>query len=92
MVLPFVAGKETNHRFEANLPLSNPAPFDKDLSDPKPDVYHGAAPSAIHPRVRADVDNYTIPLKANTCRPAAPNSFIEGKVRKDRRMRQRDKL
>ncbi|KAK5214905.1 hypothetical protein LTR72_011999, partial [Exophiala xenobiotica] len=78
-VLPFIAGDERNHRCEMGLPLSNLKPFDKDLSEPKPDVYHGAAPSSIHPRVRADLGPYIIPSKADTSRPAAPNFFVEGK-------------
>ncbi|KAK5188681.1 hypothetical protein LTR47_011433 [Exophiala xenobiotica] len=78
-VLPFIAGDETTHRFEMGLPLSNPKPFDKDLSDPKPDVYHGAPLSTIHPRVRTDLGPYIIPSTADTTRPAAPNFFVEGK-------------
>jgi hypothetical protein len=78
-VLPFIAGDEATHRFEMGLPLNNLKPFDKDLSDPMPDVYHGAAPSAIHPRVRADLGPYIIPSKADSSRPAAPNFFVEGK-------------
>ncbi len=78
-VLPFIAGNEAGHRFEMGLPLSNLKPFDKDLSDPSPDVYHGASLSTIHPRVRADLEPYIIPSKVDTTRPAAPNFFVEGK-------------
>ncbi|KAK5262627.1 hypothetical protein LTR96_011826, partial [Exophiala xenobiotica] len=78
-VLPFITGNEAGHRFEMGLPLSNLKPFDKDLSDPMPDVYHGAPPATIHPRVRADLGPYIIPSKADTTRPAAPNFFVEGK-------------
>ncbi|KAK5442639.1 hypothetical protein LTS15_010957 [Exophiala xenobiotica] len=78
-VLPFITGNEAGHRFEMGLPLSNLKPFDKDLSDPVPDIYHGAAPAAIHPRVRADLGSYIIPSKVDTTRPAAPNFFVEGK-------------
>jgi hypothetical protein len=49
-VLPFIAGNETTHRFEMDLPLSNLKPFDKDFSDSKPAVYHGAELSTIYPR------------------------------------------
>ncbi|KAK5550543.1 hypothetical protein LTR46_011461 [Exophiala xenobiotica] len=78
-VLPFIAGDDTTGRFEMGLPLSNLKPFDKDFSDAKPDVYHGAALSTIHPRVRADLGPYIIPSTADTTRPAAPNFFVEGK-------------
>ncbi|KAJ9493410.1 hypothetical protein H2202_011120 [Exophiala xenobiotica] len=78
-VLPFIAGNETTHHFEMSLPLSNLKPFDKDLSEPSPDVYHGAALSTIHPRVRADLAPYIIPSMTDTSRPAAPNFFVEGK-------------
>ena len=78
-VLPFIAGSEVGHRSEMDLPLSNLKPFDENLSDPKPDVYHGAALSAIHPRVRADLGSYIIPSTADLTRPAAPNFFVEGK-------------
>jgi hypothetical protein len=78
-VLPFIAGNEANHRLEMGLPLGNLKPFDNDLSDPRPDVYHGAALSTIHPRVRADLGPYIIPSTVDTTRPAAPNFFVEGK-------------
>ncbi|KIW35735.1 uncharacterized protein PV06_11924 [Exophiala oligosperma] len=78
-LLPFIAGNEAGHRFEMGLPLGNLKPFDKDLSDPSPDVYHGAALSTIHPRVRADLGPYIIPSTVDLTRPAAPNFFVEGK-------------
>lgn len=78
-ILPFLAGNETTHRFEMGLPLSNLKPFDKDLSDPRPDVYHGAAPSTILPQVRADLEPYIVPSMLDTTGPAAPNFFVEGK-------------
>ena len=78
-VLPFIAGTDIGQRFEMDLPLSNFKPFDQNLSDPKPDVYHGAALSTIHPRVRADLGPYIIPSMADLTRPAAPNFFVEGK-------------
>ena len=83
-VLPFIAGKETSHhRSEADLPFNNLKPFDKDLSDPKPDVHYGAPPSAIDRRVRSDLGQYIIPT-TTTSRPAAPNFFVEGKSAKGR--------
>lgn len=78
-VLPLIAGNEATHCLEMGLPLSNLKPFDKDLSDPRPDVYHGAALSTIHPRVRADLESYIIPSMVGTTCPAAPNFFFEGK-------------
>ncbi|KIW36547.1 uncharacterized protein PV06_11201 [Exophiala oligosperma] len=78
-LLPFIAGNEAGHRFEMGLPLGNLKPFDKDLSDPSPDVYHGAALSTIHPRVRADLGPCIIPSTVDLTRPAAPNFFVEGK-------------
>ncbi|KAL2397813.1 hypothetical protein ABEF93_005286 [Exophiala dermatitidis] len=78
-VFPFIAGNEINHRAEADLPLNNLAPFDKGLSELKPDLYHGASASAIHPRIRTDLGPYIIPSKADNSRPAAPNFFFEGK-------------
>ena len=62
-----------------DLPLNGLAAFDQDLSDAKPDVYHGTLPSFIHPTVRADLGPYIIPSKADITRPAAPNFFVEGK-------------
>ncbi|KAK5044695.1 hypothetical protein LTR84_010587 [Exophiala bonariae] len=78
-VLPFIAGNEATHRLEMGLPFGNLKPFDNDLSDPRPDVYHGAALSTIHPRVRADLGPYIIPSTVDLTRPAAPNFFVEGK-------------
>ncbi|KIW78602.1 hypothetical protein Z517_08440 [Fonsecaea pedrosoi CBS 271.37] len=78
-LFPLIAGNEAAHRFEMDLSLSNLQAFDKDLSDPKPDVYHGVALSTIHPRVRADLGTYIIPSKVDITRPAAPNFFVEGK-------------
>jgi hypothetical protein len=78
-ILPFIAGKKTgHHRSEADLPFNNLEPFDKDLSDPKPDLYYEAQPSAIDKRVRNDLGKYIIPTNTAS-RPAAPNFFIEGK-------------
>ncbi|EXJ80937.1 hypothetical protein A1O3_07225 [Capronia epimyces CBS 606.96] len=77
-VFPFIAGNETNHRFEADTPLNNLEPIDKCLGDPKPDRYYGAAPSAIDTKVLHDLAPYIIP-STNTSRPAAPNFFLEAK-------------
>lgn len=74
--LPFIAGKHV--KFGADHRFGNLEPFDKDLSMPKPDLYHGADASSIHPRVRADLEEHIIP-SSNTCRPAAPNFFLEVK-------------
>ena len=61
-VLLFIAGKENKHyRLEADLPFNNLEPFDKDISEPKPDVYYEAPPSTIHPRVRANLGPHIIP-------------------------------
>ncbi|KIW41742.1 uncharacterized protein PV06_07266 [Exophiala oligosperma] len=78
-VFPLIAGNEATHHSQMGLPLSKLEAFDKGLSDPRPDVYHGAAPSSIHPRVRADLADFIIPSKVDTSRPAAPNFFVEGK-------------
>jgi hypothetical protein len=77
--LPFITGNERNYRFEKDVLLNNVKPFDEDISDLKPDVFHGAALSDIHPRVRADLGGFIIPSTADTTRPAAPNFFLEGK-------------
>lgn len=83
-VLPFIAGKEKDqHRSEADLPFSHLQAFDETLSDAKPDVYYGTAPSSIHRRVRADIGEHIIP-STTTTRPAAPNFFLEGKSIKGR--------
>lgn len=78
-ILPLIAGNEGGHRFEMDLPFTNLQPFDKDLSDAKPDVYHGAAVSTVHPRVRTDLGTYIIPSVADISRPIVPNFSFEGK-------------
>lgn len=91
-VIPIIAGNEDKrHRPQGDIPFNNLEPFDKDLTELKPDVYYGAPPSAIHQRVRADLGPYIIPSKADTTRPAVPNFFLEGRARRGERMWLRDK-
>ncbi len=79
-VVPIIAGNEDKRqRPQDDIPFNNLEAFNKDLFEPKPDVYYRAQPSIIHQRVRADLGKYIIPSKANPTRPAVPNFFLEGK-------------
>jgi hypothetical protein len=79
-VIPIIAGNEDKrHRPQGDIVFANLKRFDKDLTAPKPDLYYGAQPSAIHQRVRDDLGKYIIPSKADTAHPAVPNFFLEGK-------------
>ncbi len=78
-IIPIIAGQgDKGRRSMGGIPYNNLKSFDEDLSVPVPDMYDGAPPSAIHPRVRADLGKQIIP-STNTSRPAAPNFFLEGK-------------
>ena len=58
-IMPFIAGREKGaYKSKAGIPFNNLEPFDSGLSHPKPDMYDGVPPTAIHPRVRADVGKY----------------------------------
>ncbi|KIX02324.1 uncharacterized protein Z518_08265 [Rhinocladiella mackenziei CBS 650.93] len=78
-LIPIIAGTgDRDYHSGADDVFNNLEPLDKNLSDPQPDVYYGAPPSAIDRRVRSELDKYIIP-STDTSRPAAPNFFLEGK-------------
>ncbi|EXJ82323.1 hypothetical protein A1O3_06136 [Capronia epimyces CBS 606.96] len=78
-VMPFLAGNEaTHHRVQVDHPFNNLEPLAAGVSYAKPDVYYGAQPSVINPRVRSDLGKHIIP-STTTSRPVAPNFFLEGK-------------
>jgi len=78
-IISIIAGQgdKGNHSMGGS-PHNNLEPFDEDLSVPVPYMYDGSPPSAIHPRVHADLGKQIIP-STNTSRPAAPNFFLECK-------------
>ncbi|KAK7897037.1 hypothetical protein LTR67_004925 [Exophiala xenobiotica] len=89
-IMPFIAGRENGaYQSKAGIPFNNLEPFDKGLSEPRPDMYYGVPASAIHTRVRADLGKYIVP---STISPAAPNSFWNGRALEDVQMWPRDKL
>lgn len=78
-LMAYIAGNEgIHHRTEMDLPFKNLDPIAKNVSDPKPDLYHGADPSAIDQSVRAALEKHIVPTTTTT-RPAAPNFFLEAK-------------
>ena len=78
-LVPIIAG-EGRRRFHSNtdVPFSNLAPIVEDVTVPKPDIYDGARPDRIDPRVRHSLDAHILPSKTKNL-PAAPNFFFEGK-------------
>ena len=78
-LVPIIAG-EGRRRFHSNtdVSFSNLAPIVEDVTVPKPDIYDGARPERIDPRVRHSLDAHIVPSKTKNL-PAAPNFFFEGK-------------
>lgn len=78
-VIPVIAGsKDKQYESMGDILFNHLKPIDPDLSSPKPDIYYGAKPAQIEPRVRRDLGRYVIPSN-RTNLPAAPNFFLEGK-------------
>ncbi|KAI9035600.1 uncharacterized protein KD926_003204 [Aspergillus affinis] len=62
-----------NHLFTNLAPLTNGT-----LANAKPDIYHGAPPYQLHPRVREQLSDQIIPTRQGN-RPIMPNFFVEAK-------------
>ena len=78
-VIPIIAGEgRKNYHSMTDARFTNMTPIVEDATAPKPDVYDGAKPERIDPRVRHSMGGYIVPSK-NTSQPAAPNFFFEGK-------------
>ena len=78
-VIPIIAGEgRKKYRSVTDAQFTNMAPILEDVTAPKPDVYDGARPEQIDPRVRHSLSSHIVPSKKTT-NPAAPNFFLEGK-------------
>ncbi|KAL9011283.1 MAG: hypothetical protein Q9173_003861 [Seirophora scorigena] len=78
-VIPIITGEgRKKYHSMTDARFTNMTPIVEDATAPKPDVYDGARPERIDPRVRHNVGGYIVPSK-NTSQPAAPNFFFEGK-------------
>ncbi|KAL4876106.1 hypothetical protein BJY04DRAFT_232006 [Aspergillus karnatakaensis] len=62
-----------NHSFTNFAPLTNGT-----LANAKPDIYHGARPNQLSPRIRKHLSNKIIPTRRSN-RPITPNFFVEAK-------------
>ena len=83
-VVPIIAGdSDDRHPSEADVPFGHLEPVDKDLVKPVPDIYYGAKPEQIDPRVRDELGKYIVPSN-DTSLLAVPNYFVEGKSAKGR--------
>ena len=78
-LVPVIAGAG-RRRFHSNtdVPFTNLAPIVEDVTVPKPDIYDGARPEQIDPRVRDGLYDHIVPSRTTNL-PAAPNFFLEGK-------------
>ena len=78
-VIPIIVGdKDDGHPSQADVLFSHLEPVDQDLVQPKPDLYYGAQPGQIDPRVRDELGKYIVP-SSDTSLPAIPNYFLEAK-------------
>lgn len=78
-VVPVIAGsQDARHYSSSDIVFNRLQKFDPDISSAKPDIYYGAQPSQIDPRVRQELGEYIVP-SGQQKRPAAPNYFFEGK-------------
>nr|POF26195.1 hypothetical protein CFP56_22343 [Quercus suber] len=75
-VIPTITGREGDHIGSSEHEFTALVLFDSSLQAPKPDIYYGARPDQIDPRVRADLGPYILPTSF-TEHPAAPNHFFE---------------
>ena len=76
-------GRHKYHSAGPDHPFNNLEPLSEYLPRAKPDVYDGALPQHVDPRVRKDLGQYIVPCN-DTSRPVAPNFFIEGKSARGR--------
>ena len=76
-------GRHKYHSDGPDHPFNNLEPLSEYLPRAQPDVYDGALPQHVDPRVRKDLGRYIVPCN-DTSRPVAPNFFIEGKSARGR--------
>ncbi|KAI9041900.1 uncharacterized protein KD926_006446 [Aspergillus affinis] len=63
----------------SNYPFTNLAPLTNGtLANAKPDIYYGAPPHQLHPRVREQLSDQVIPTRQGNS-PITPNFFVETK-------------
>ena len=79
-ILPILNGpQQSSFHDGGNHPFTNLAPLTNGtLANAKPDMYHGAPPCQLHPRVREQLNDQIIPTR-QTSRPITPNFFVEAK-------------
>ncbi|PLB50307.1 hypothetical protein P170DRAFT_445640 [Aspergillus steynii IBT 23096] len=81
-ILPILDGPQqqsSSFHDGGNHPFKNLAPLtDGTLANAKPDIYHGAPPHQLHPRVREQLSDQIIPTRQGN-RPITPNFFVEAK-------------
>ncbi|KAH8429985.1 uncharacterized protein LDX57_007657 [Aspergillus melleus] len=79
-ILPILNGpQQSSFHDGGNHPFTNLAPLtDGTLANAKPDMYHGAPPCQLHPRVQEQLNDQIIPTR-QTSRPITPNFFVEAK-------------
>ncbi|KAI9045145.1 uncharacterized protein KD926_009559 [Aspergillus affinis] len=77
-ILPILDGpQQSSFHDGGNYPFTNLAPLtDGTLADARPDIYHGAPPNQLNPRVREQLSDQIIPTRRSN-RPITPNFFVE---------------
>ncbi|KAK7421021.1 hypothetical protein QQZ08_010142 [Neonectria magnoliae] len=79
-VIPIIEGDPGDTRCVASdVPFANLDHLtDGSLVCAKPDLYYGARPEQLHPKVRAELSNLVVPSTQDDL-PVAPNNFVEVK-------------
>lgn len=78
-VMPYIRGtKDEQYHNAEDVLFTGLKKFNEELSTMKPDIYYGANPSQIEPRVREDLAEYIVPSTQSRL-AAAPNFFFEAK-------------
>jgi hypothetical protein len=82
-VIPIIEGEIRDVRCEGgDIPFNNLAPLDgfteDDLTKAKPDLYYGARPEQLNPKIRRELGRHIIPSRDDSL-PMVPNFFLEAK-------------
>lgn len=78
-IVPIIAGESRKkHHSVTDSLFTNLAPIVENVTKPKPDMYDGARPQQLDPRIRHSLGPHIVPSK-NSSRPVVPNFFLEGK-------------
>ena len=78
-IVPIIAGESRKkHHSVTDSLFNNLAPIADDITKPKPDMYDGAPPEQLDPRIRRSLGPHIVPSE-NSSRPVVPNFFLEGK-------------